>query len=54
MYAVYLLLAKSLRAMQVRSTPVVFTQSAFTAAVMLVPGLLAVSAAHYNYTAATC
>jgi DME family drug/metabolite transporter len=50
MYAVYLLLAKSLRARQVRSTPVVFAQSAFTAAVMLVPGLLAVSAAHYSYT----
>ena len=51
MYAVYLLLAKSLRGRGVRSTPVVFAQSAFTAAVMLVPGLLAVSAAHYTYTA---
>ena len=50
MYAVYLLFAKSLRGLNVRSTPVVFTQSAFTAAVMLVPGLLAVSAAHYHYT----
>jgi drug/metabolite transporter (DMT)-like permease len=50
-YAVYLLLAKSLRARGVRSTPVVFTQSAFTACVMLVPGLLAVAAAHYAYTA---
>ncbi len=47
MYAVYLLLAKSLRARGVRSTPVVFAQSAFTAVVMLVPGLLAVSAARY-------
>ncbi|NLE22306.1 MAG: EamA family transporter [Actinobacteria bacterium] len=50
MYAVYLLFAKSLRALHVRSTPVVFTQSAFTALVMLVPGLLAVNAAHYDYT----
>jgi drug/metabolite transporter (DMT)-like permease len=50
-YAVYLLLAKSLRARGVRSTPVVFTQSAFTTGVMLVPGLLAVAAAHYTYTA---
>ena len=50
MYAVYLLFAKSLRGLHVRSTAVVFTQSAFTAAVMLVPGLLAVSAAHYQYT----
>ena len=50
MYAVYLLFAKSLRGLRVRSTPVVFAQSAFTAAVMLVPGLLAVSAAHYAYT----
>jgi drug/metabolite transporter (DMT)-like permease len=50
MYAVYLLFAKSLRGLNVRSTPVVFTQSAFTAAVMLVPGLLAVNAAHYQYT----
>ena len=33
-----------------RSTAVVFTQSAFTAAVMLVPGLMAVSAAHYHYS----
>ena len=45
MYAVYLLFAKSLRGLHVRSTAVVFTQSAFTAAVMLVPGLLAVGAA---------
>ena len=43
MYAVYLLFAKSLRGLDVRSTPVVFAQSAFTAAVMLVPGLLAVT-----------
>ena len=50
MYAVYLLFAKSLRGLNVRSTAVVFAQSAFTAAVMLVPGLLAVSAAHYHYT----
>lgn len=50
MYAVYLLFAKSLRSRQVRSTAVVFTQSAFTAAVMLVPGLLAVGAAHYHYS----
>ncbi|MBE0527725.1 MAG: EamA family transporter [Thermoleophilia bacterium] len=50
MYAVYLLFAKSLRGLNVRSTAVVFTQSAFTAAVMLVPGLLAVSAVHYQYT----
>jgi DME family drug/metabolite transporter len=49
MYAVYLLFAKSLRSLNVRSTPVVFTQSAFTAAVMLVPGLLAVGAAHYDF-----
>lgn len=49
-YTVYLLLAKSLRARRVRSTPVVFAQSAFTAVVMLVPGLLAVSATHYSYT----
>ena len=51
MYAVYLLFAKSLRGLNVRSTAVVFAQSAFTAALMLVPGLLAVSAAHYHYTA---
>lgn len=50
MYAVYLLFAKSLRALHVRSTPVVFTQSAFTALVMLAPGLLAVNAADYRYT----
>jgi drug/metabolite transporter (DMT)-like permease len=50
MYAVYLLFAKSLRGRHVRSTAVVFTQSAFTAAVMLVPGLLAVSVAHYHYS----
>ena len=30
----------------------VFTQSAFVAALMLVPGLLAVGAAHYHYTSA--
>jgi drug/metabolite transporter (DMT)-like permease len=47
---VYLLFAKSLRGLRVRSTPVVFAQSAFTAAVMLVPGLLAVGAAHYTFT----
>ena len=50
MYTVYLLFAKSLRSLHVRSTAVVFAQSAFTAAVMLAPGLLAVSAAHYHYT----
>jgi drug/metabolite transporter (DMT)-like permease len=50
MYAVYLLFAKSLRGLQVRSTPVVFAQSAFTALVMLLPGLLTVSAAHYRFT----
>jgi len=50
MYAVYLLFAKSLRGRHVRSTAVVFTQSAFTAAVMLAPGLFAVSAAHYHYS----
>ena len=50
MYAVYLLFAKSLRRLHVRSTPVVFTQSAFTAAVMLIPGLLAVGATDYAYT----
>jgi drug/metabolite transporter (DMT)-like permease len=50
MYAVYLLFAKSLRGLQVRSTPVVFAQSAFTAAVMLLPGLLAVDALHYRFT----
>jgi drug/metabolite transporter (DMT)-like permease len=48
-YALYLLFAKALRGRHVSSTPVVFAQSAFTAAVMLVPGLLAVSAAHYHY-----
>jgi drug/metabolite transporter (DMT)-like permease len=50
MYAVYLLFAKSLRSLRVRSTPVVFAQSAFTAAAMLVPGVLAVGAAHYSFT----
>ena len=50
MYAVYLLFAKSLRTLHVRSTAVVFAQSAFTAVVMLVPGLIAVSAAHYHYS----
>jgi len=50
MYTVYLLIAKSLRNLHVRSTAVVFTQSAFTAAVMLVPGLLAVGAARYHYS----
>lgn len=50
LYAVYLLFAKSLRGLKVRSTAVVFTQSAFTAAVMLVPGLLAVRAVHYEYS----
>ena len=49
MYAVYLLFAKSLRGLHVRSTPVVFAQSAFTALAMVVPGLLAVGAAHYEY-----
>jgi drug/metabolite transporter (DMT)-like permease len=42
--------AKSLRGLHVRSTPVVFAQSAFTAAVMLVPGVLAVGAAHYSFS----
>lgn len=50
MYAVYLLLAKSLRGLRVRSIAVVFTQSLFTAAVMLAPGLLAVAGAHYRFT----
>lgn len=50
MYAVCLLLAKSLRSLHVRSTPVVFSQSTFTAAVMLVPGLLAVNAVQYQWT----
>lgn len=50
MYAVYLLFAKSLRGLHVRSTPVVFAQSVFTALVMLLPGLLAVDAAHYRFT----
>jgi drug/metabolite transporter (DMT)-like permease len=34
----------------VRSTPVVFTQSAFTALVMLLPGLLAVDAVQYQFS----
>ena len=50
MYAVYLLFAKSLRTLHVRSTAVVFAQSAFTAAVMLVPGSLAVAGADYPFT----
>ncbi len=50
MYAVYLLFAKSLRGLAVRSTPVVFAQSAFTALVMLAPGLLAVNAANYRFS----
>ena len=50
MYAVYLLFAKSLRGLAVRSTPVVFAQSAFTALVMLVPGLLAVDAVNYRFS----
>jgi drug/metabolite transporter (DMT)-like permease len=50
MYAVYLLFAKSLRGRHVRSTAVVFTQSAFTAAVLVVPGLLAVGSAHYQFS----
>ena len=50
LYAVYLLFAKSLRGRHVSSTAVVFAQSAFTAVVMVVPGLLAVSAAHYRYS----
>jgi drug/metabolite transporter (DMT)-like permease len=50
MYAVYLLFAKSLRGLHVRSTPVVFTQSAFTALVMLLPGLLAVDAVQYQFS----
>jgi drug/metabolite transporter (DMT)-like permease len=51
MYTAYLLIAKSLRNLHVRSTAVVFTQSAFTAAVMLTPGLLAVAGAGYGFTA---
>ena len=50
MYAVYLLFAKSLRGRHVRGTAVVFAQSAFAAAVLLVPGLLAVSAAQYHFS----
>ncbi|MCX6371726.1 MAG: EamA family transporter, partial [Actinobacteria bacterium] len=50
MYAVYLLFAKSLRGRHVRSTAVVFTQSAFTAAAMLLPGLLALGATHYHFS----
>ncbi len=50
MYAVYLLFAKSLRGLAVRSTPVVFAQSAFTALVMLGPGLLAVNAVNYQFS----
>ena len=50
MYAVYLLFAKSLRGLDVRSTPVVFAQSAFTALVMLVPGVLAVNAVDYRFS----
>ena len=50
MYAVYLLFAKSLRGRHVRSAAVVFTQSAFTTAAMLVPGLLAVGATHYHFS----
>ena len=49
MYAVYLLFAKSLRGLGVRSTPVGFAESALTAAAMLERGLLAVGAAHYQY-----
>jgi drug/metabolite transporter (DMT)-like permease len=49
-YTVYLLLGKSLRARRVGSTPVVFAESTLTAAIMLVPGLLAVSATHYVFS----
>ena len=51
MYTVYLLFAKSLRTLRVRSTAVVFAQSTFTAAVMLVPGLVAVAGADYSFSA---
>ena len=39
------------RVRRVSSTPVVFVQSGSTAAVMLAPGLLAVSASQYSHTA---
>jgi drug/metabolite transporter (DMT)-like permease len=52
MYAVYLLFAKSLRGLRVRSAPVVCAQSAFTAVAMLVPGLLAAGAANYRMSSA--
>ncbi len=50
LYTVYLLVAKSLRNLRVRSTAVVFSQSAFIAVLMLVPGVVAVSSAHYRFT----
>jgi len=54
MYAVYLLFAKSLRGRHVRSTAVVFTQSAFTAAVMLVPGCSPSRPSTTTTAASTC
>ena len=45
LYAVYLLLAKSSRGRHVRSTAVVFAQSAFTALVLLPLGLVAMAGA---------
>lgn len=50
MYMVYLLFAKSLRNLRVRSTAVVLAQSVFVGAVMLAPGLFAAAAAHYHVT----
>lgn len=49
-YAAYLLIAKTLRTLNVRSTAVVFSQSTFTAAAVFIPGLLAVSSSHYAFT----
>jgi drug/metabolite transporter (DMT)-like permease len=49
-YMVYLLFAKSLRNMRVRSAAVVFAQSVFVGAVMLAPGLLAVAGAGYRFS----
>lgn len=50
MYAAYLMFGKSLRARRVPSTAVVFGQTTLAAAVLLVPGLLAVSGAHYRFS----
>lgn len=50
MYAFYLLFAKGLRVLQVRSTAVVCTQCTFAALVMLVPGVLAVRSAAYVFS----